>query len=131
MTEQQFESLKVGDEVIIYSQRLTVTHIDKKELLISACPESMLIVADHQYKPIWYRYENAHVVSKDELREYLNSMCIQYDSNTAKEIRSIVRKEVIDSLKFPSYAEWRVYWNQNSSLESHGWFIEQVKTLNR
>lgn len=130
MTKEQFNALKVGDEVDIYSQRLIVTHINKKELLISACPESILIASSPNHKPIWYRYENCELVVEDRLLEYLYRADVKNPKDRASDIRSIVRKEVIDGLKFPSYGEFIAYWKDNSIKDSHDWFITETKRLN-
>jgi len=128
MTEQQFNNLKIGNEVIIYSQRLIITHINKKEGLVSACPESILIASSPDFKLIWYRYENCELVVKDELVDYLAEMSgvVRPYEDSAKKIRSIVRKEVIDGLKFPNPE----HFNYRQTISRFDWFVEEIKQLN-
>jgi hypothetical protein len=115
MTEQQFKDLKIGQKI---TEECNVYKV------VNTYPVQRIIIATGVLEiEVPFRYEDVELALKDELVEYLNSMCIQYDSNTAKEIRSIVRKEVIDSLKFPSYDEWRSY--------GYDCFIEETKKLNR
>ena len=115
MTEQQFNDLKIGQEI---------TYEGNVYKVVDKYPMQRIIIATRVLvTKVPFRYEDVELVVKDELVEYLNSMCIQYDSNTAKDIRSIVRKEVIDGLKFPSYDEWRSYGYDS--------FIKETKKLNR
>lgn len=131
MTKEEFESLNVGDKVVIYGQRLIITHINKKELLISACPESILIASTPNDKPIWYRYENCELVVEDKLVEYLNKGYINNLTVRAQEIRKICSEELVKDMKFPSFDEFYEIWRNNNLQDAYKVFITETKRLNQ
>ena len=118
MTEQQFKDLRIGDEVTVNTVHCKVVEVYPFQQIIMAKGNATIT------KVMPFRYENCELVLKDELVEYLSSLPIIIDKqDIADKIRSIVRKEMIDSLKFPSYDEWRSNF--------YDWFIEETKKLNR
>ena len=126
MTKEEFDSLMVGDEMYCEIKDCTKVRTKVKAVYVN---QGVII----SVIGVPYRYENCELVLKDKLVEFLcdnNHDGLTVNDNTflADKIRQIVRKEVIDSLKFPSY--------NNISFpllnrELFNWFIEQVKTLNR
>jgi len=90
MTEEQFKNLKVGDEIthlkVMMIHPMKVKEIVFEEGIISTEGGALL------------RYENCELVGKDELVKYLNQGASVTLTDRAKEIRSIVRKEMIDML---------------------------------
>jgi hypothetical protein len=116
MTKEQFKSLKKDQEFKCENNvyKATSIHINQG-----------IILGTEGIVPLPFRYENCELVSKDALVEYLKSDEFDHvcSVESLSKIRSIVRKEVIDSLKFPSYEE----------LRSNGYdcFIEETKKLNR
>jgi hypothetical protein len=127
MTEQQFKDLKIGDKVEYQEAIYTITSLD--------CYEQLMFIETTVFKR-WVRYENCELVLKDKLVEFLcdnNHDGLTVNDNTflADKIRQIVRKEVIDSLKFPTIIE--VYGKRlnNSNQDFYEWFVEETKRLNR
>lgn len=118
MTEQQFKYLRAGDNIKHHRGFLTVYQKDIEEGIIFINKDGSAV-----------RYENCELVERDELVEYLKNM-----SNTpsidAEFIRQIVRKEIIDSLKVPTYEDLRVKCNPYITQSFFDWFIAETKRLN-
>jgi hypothetical protein len=119
MTEQQFKDLKIGDKVTHESNEYEVTNTYPLQRIIMG--KGILNISTP------FRYEDVEVLVKDELVEYLklHDRVIDYDEYV-KQIRSIVRKEVIDGLKFPN----REHFNYRQAISRFDWFVEETKRLN-
>lgn len=127
MTKEEFDSLKIGDEVIsggmtmkIYGFETVHTEIINDIGKTKHEADFIIDVAQNRRNRLTLSLKET-----DKLVEYLKNSCNNTELE-AKEIRSIVRKEVIDGLKFPDH---KSYWG--FTLEARDWFIKQVKTLNK
>ena len=129
MTKEQFKDLRIGDEVTVNTVHCKVVEVYPFQQIIMAKGNSTIT------KVIPFRYENCELVVKDKLVEFLcdnNHDGLTVNDNTflADKIRSIVRKEVIDGLKFPSMERFGKYWNHHSYNDTIIWFIQETKKLN-
>jgi hypothetical protein len=73
------------------------------------------------------------LVVKDELKDYLNSDAYcEHSLDSLSKIRSIVRKEVIDGLKFPTYEAYKMQFlvEGQTTTEDYNWFTNEIKRLN-
>jgi hypothetical protein len=124
MTEQQFKDLNIGQ---------WITREGNVYKVVNTYPIQRIIIATgvlEVFAP--FRYEDVELVVKDELVEYLSSLPIIIGKHDiADKIRQIVRKEIIDLLKFPTIIE--VYGKRlnNSNQAFYDWFVEETKKLNR
>ena len=123
MTKEEFNILKTGDDV------LTDSGTSYKVAEIYPIQGIVMVKLNHFKNNVPFRYENCELVVKDELVEYMSHFTSNPKS-VCKDIRSIVRKEVIEGLKFPSYAAFLDFFAEQSLSSVHEWFIEQVKKLN-
>lgn len=128
MTKEEFDSLKIGDEVIsggmtmkIYGFETVHTEIVNEIGKTKHEANFIIDVAQNRRNRLTLSLKET-----DKLVEFLKTFSLYNIDNRAKEIRSIVRKEVIDGLKFPDH---KSYWG--FTLEARDWFIKQVKTLNK
>jgi len=121
MTEQQFKSLKKDQEFKCENNvyKAKSIHVNQG-----------VILGTNNIVPIPFRFENCELVVKDELVEYLNNDRSSVEK-AANDIRQLVRKEVIDGLKFPTIIE--VYGERlnKSNRDFYEWFLNEVKTLNK
>ena len=127
MTEQQFKDLKIGQEVTREGNVYKVVKTYPIQRII-------MVICVFEIK-VPFRYEDVELVVKDKLVEFLcdnNHDGLTVNDNTflADKIRQIVRKEVIDSLKFPSYDDYSLA-GIITYQQRYEWFITQVKSLNR
>jgi hypothetical protein len=122
MTEQQFNDLKTGQEITYEGNVYKVVNIYAIRRIIMATGVIQVEIP--------FRYEDVELVVKDELVEYLNATAMLMQTERTKEIRSIVRKEVIDELKFPTIHQVYFKERNNSNQDFYEWFVNEVKTLN-
>jgi ferredoxin-fold anticodon binding domain-containing protein len=122
MTEQQFKDLRIGDEV-------TVNTVHYKVVEVYPFQQIIMVEGIARTKLIPFRYENCELVVEDELVEYLRNCNTLYTDVKARRIREIVRKEVIDGLKFPSYKHFHDFDDTNDCI--YDWFTKETKRLNK
>jgi hypothetical protein len=126
MTREEFTSLKLNDEITYEGNEYKVVNVYPMQRIIMA--KGILNVT------IPFRYEDVELVVKDALLEYLIKITAASDTHTdeqiADNIRSIVRKEVIDGLKLPTYEDLRVKCNPYITQSFFDWFVEETKRLN-
>jgi hypothetical protein len=122
MTKEQFEKLK-GDEEFYAGGGL--------HAIERIYPTQGIILGYNGFLAVPFRYENCELVVKDELVEYLSGFLGYNLEQRANTIRSIVFKQFINELKFPSLVDYKGYFmnSTKTSTDTYNWFMEETKKL--